>query len=253
MLNILNSDWLIKMIQKSGKKPDLRILNAFDILSDWIAAPSIAQHIQSDELEKIHPQKLLRYLSEESHAAGAINPDTLAQQVVFLMLSGLRDELRKPESKALYHAKCATKALIKAQREKENPLIKIKRPAIYMSLGILFGVALIGALIASHNETTIQAIVQIQASTANENITEQDMPANPKATADLFATYETMRSGDCQYIEALQIPEADKKVYLENVVAGNVPTNAQDQLIAQKYIQKIRCNYSPMLMKNSIN
>ena len=64
---------------------------------------------------------------------------------------------------------------------------------------------------------------------------------------------ETMRGGDCQYIEALQIPDADKKIYLENVVGGQVPTNAHDQMIAEHYMQKIRCNYTPMLMKDSTN
>lgn len=76
---------------------------------------------------------------------------------------------------------------------------------------------------------------------------------NPKQTAEMFASIETMRGGDCQYIEALQIPDADKKIYLENVVGGQVPSNVHDQLIAQHYLQKIRCNYTPMLMKNSTN
>ena len=82
---------------------------------------------------------------------------------------------------------------------------------------------------------------------------DEDVASNPKETADMYASIETMRGGDCQYIEALQIPDADKKIYLENVVGGQVPTNVHDQLIAQHYLQKIRCNYTPMLMKNSAN
>jgi len=79
----------------------------------------------------------------------------------------------------------------------------------------------------------------VNSQNANPNIIADDEAiANPKHTADLYASIETMRGGDCQFIEALQIPDADKKIYLENVVAGQVPTNAHDQMIAQKYMQK---------------
>ena len=82
---------------------------------------------------------------------------------------------------------------------------------------------------------------------------KDQVTSDPKLTADMYASLETMRGGDCRFIEALMIPEADKKVYVENVIGGQVPVTLHDQMIAQRYIQKIRCNYTPMLMQNSTN
>jgi hypothetical protein len=150
---------------------------------------------------------------------------------------------------ALHHAKQAAQALMTVQSTSE----KYKRPAAYIALGIFVGITGIAGLIALENKTTMNVIENIQANSSEATTMQEEAPVNPKATADLYASYETMRGGDCQYIEALQIPDADKKVYLENVVGGEVPTNAHDQMIAKKYLQKIRCNYTPMLMKNSTN
>jgi len=101
------------------------------------------------------------------------------------------------------------------------------------------GAITIGALIYTHPQSdpaqNIVASSMFEQTNAKNN---EDVAGNPKETADMYASIETMRGGDCQYIEALQIPDADKKIYLENVVGGQVPTNVHDQLIAQHYLQK---------------
>lgn len=252
-MNILNSEWLINMLKKSGDTPEVRILNAFDILSDWISAPLIAKEFEPSRLEHLLPERLIKYLTMEAQAAQFVAPELLAQQIIFLILSGLRDQIENPHSQALQHAKQAAQALMSVQSSEEDSSEKYQRPAAYLALGIFVGIASIVGLIAFNHQATMSAIENIQAKTIKPSTQQDQLPTNPKATADLYASYETMRGGECQYIEALQIPDADKKIYLENVVGGQVPTNAHDQMIAQKYLQKIRCNYTPMLMKNSIN
>jgi hypothetical protein len=61
-----------------------------------------------------------------------------------------------------------------------------------------------------------------------------------------------MRKGQCHYPEALQLPDAHKDIYLTNVVNGQISTNAEDQRLVLQLLQKINCNYAPMLMKNSV-
>lgn len=241
------------MLKKSSFKPEDRILNVFDILSDWISAPSIADQIESDVIHQHIPKRLLEYLSMEAKLAGLDLPELLAQQIIFLALSGLRDQLKNPKSKALQHAKQAAQALVTVQSIKVNASEQYKRPFTYMALGVFVGIATIAGLVALNHQVTMSAIQSIQAKTIELPTNKNALSANPKVTADLYASYETMRGGECQYLEALQIPDADKKIYLENVVGGRAPTNIHDQMIAQKYLQKIRCNYTPMLMKNSIN
>lgn len=67
----------------------------------------------------------------------------------------------------------------------------------------------------------------------------------------MYAKYEQMRNGTCQFPEALQIPDKDKAIYLENVVGGKLPTNLNDLAIANIYLEKVRCNFTPMLMAHS--
>jgi hypothetical protein len=84
---------------------------------------------------------------------------------------------------------------------------------------------------------------------ASNQLTEVNLTA--KDASLLYAKYELMRQGTCQYPEALQIPDQDKAVYLENVVGGKLPTNLKDLAIANRYLEKVRCNFTPMLMANS--
>jgi hypothetical protein len=60
-----------------------------------------------------------------------------------------------------------------------------------------------------------------------------------------------MRKGSCQLPEALQLPDSYKKVYFEDIVSGQISTDPADQKLVRELLQKVRCNYSPMLMANS--
>ena len=227
-MQILNSEWLIKMLEKSGTTPEARILNLFNILSDWLDAPQINSLIQQGLLDNTQPKLLLSYLTNEAKKMGSPMPEVLAEQLIFL------------ERKSVYFSK--SKSL--------------------SALVILLGIITISMYVFKIQGTnlTLDPIAKNDASTALSEmpmLTQANNPpetnGNPKNTADMYASIETMRGGDCQFIEVLQIPDADKKIYLEDVVGGQVPTNAHDQMIAQHYMQKIRCNYTPKLMKNSTN
>lgn len=251
-MQILNSDWLIKMLAKSGSTPETRMLSLFDILGDWLDAPQIRDSITQEP--SASPSLLLQYLTNQAKAAHAAMPEMLAEQIIFLVTSALKDH-QEAKSASLQHAKQVAIALISAQREKQESTFKLNKPSLYAATAVLLSGIAIGALLFHHQsikETTI-ARSQIAPSMLNQIEVAKVSAENPKKTAELYASIETMRGGDCQFIEALQIPDVDKKIYLENVVGGQAPTNAHDQMIAQRYMQKIRCNYTPMLMKNSTN
>lgn len=251
-MQILNSEWLIKMLQKSGKTPEAKLLSLFDILSDWLEAPQIHASLKKEATNNVTPYLLLNYLSQQAKEAGAAMPDILAEQLIFIAKSALKDCIENTECVSFLHARHVAKALISAQCEREA--IQLKRSTIYSALAIFFGAITTGALIYIYPQPDLtQNHVANSMFEQTNSKNDEDVAGNPKETADMYASIETMRGGDCQYIEALQIPDADKKIYLENVVGGQVPTNVHDQLIAQHYLQKIRCNYTPMLMKNSAN
>ena len=254
-MQILDSEWLIKMLAKSGLTPEARMLSLFEILSDWLDAPQIHAVIKQENIDHHQPQLLLNYLSTQAQEAGAAMPNMLAEQLIFLASSALKNHLEDAQSTSLHHAKHAAQALIEAQCESES--MQINKSTLYSALAVFVSIIVIGALFYSHQPSAVAqpaiASSMFQSSNPQPSDNQPAIAGNPKQTADMYASIETMRGGDCQYMEALQIPDADKKIYLENVVGGQVPTNAHDQMIAEHYMQKIRCNYKPMLMKDSTN
>jgi hypothetical protein len=250
-MQLLNSEWLIKMLEKSGARPDARLLALFEILSDWLEAPQIHDSLKHEATKGTKPYLLLNYLSNQAKQAGAAMPEMLAEQLIFIATNALKDRIESPESSSFTHAKQVAKALISAQCERD--VIQFKKSILYSALATFVGALVIGALMFAHQTSEPLQNKDVASSMLEQNKLKEDVTGNPKQTAEMFASIETMRGGDCQYIEALQIPDADKKIYLENVVGGQVPSNVHDQLIAQHYLQKIRCNYTPMLMKNSTN
>ena len=253
-MHLLNSDWLIKMLEKAGKTPEARMLALFEILADWSDAPDFQERFLADLNDFTEPTLLIEYLRQQTRQTKAAAPEMLAEQVVLLAKISLRSQLTSNNGEALRHAKETVKALIKAQCEKERTPLKdyfqLKREQALMGFAFTAIVLLVGGTVlfkqkpeGSFNQYSTQARPHLK----------DQVTSDPKLTADMYASLETMRGGDCRFIEALMIPEADKKVYVENVVGGQVPVTLHDQMIAQRYIQKIRCNYTPMLMQNSTN
>ena len=71
----LNSEWLIKMLEKSSQTPHGRLLSLFDILEDWLDAPNVAPTIREQiagQFTSPKPAKILQdYLTLEAAKAGA--------------------------------------------------------------------------------------------------------------------------------------------------------------------------------------
>jgi hypothetical protein len=254
-MDIFNSQWLLNMLAKSSKTPQGRILSLFDILNDWLAAPDTQMKITQTSLAN---SQLVGFLTAQAKKLGASNPSILAEHIVLIARNAAQHEINQPGSGSLIHAKKAANALILAQTQNEWIWLENLRakPGIYgiaASLFVLVGIGSIwlptllhkqsSPLIAksfSYETTKVSAAVSL----VNERLTAQD-------AALMYAKYEQMRNGTCQFPEAIQIPDKDKAVYLENVVGGKIPTNLNDLAIANSYLEKVRCNFTPMLMANS--
>ncbi|MDO9393909.1 MAG: hypothetical protein Q7T42_08070 [Methylotenera sp.] len=257
-MDIFNSQWLLNMLAKSSKTPQGRILSLFDILHDWLTAPDIQVKISSNSTAL--NSQLSAYFTEQAIAIGASNPTILAEHIVLIARNAAQQELNHPGSGSLAHAKKAASALILAQTQKEWPLLKTvsSKSAVYgiaASVFLFFGIASIWLPELLHSNH--QKITQAKAFNAN-NIRVETVIAKQADTkltaidaATMYAKYEQMRNGTCQFPEVLQIPDKDKAIYLENVVGGKLPTDLADLAIANSYLEKIRCNFTPMLMANS--
>lgn len=255
IMDILNSDWLIKMLEKSSTNPHARLLKLFDILEDWLDAPNIHAQINAINTTQTNTHILQDFLTLEATKAGAAMPEILANQLYFMAVAATQEKLQANNPKSLSHAKSAANALIMAQTKKE---FHIKKSSAYAIAASFFAVVIgAGALFMLNAETnsklvvasllTAQSAAPIQASTPTFN----QKPANPEQTAALVAQLELMRHGNCQLIEAIQLPDNQKAIYINMIVNGRVSTDPHEQIIALDLIKRTRCNYTPMLMANS--
>ena len=259
----LNSQWLIKMLEKSSQTPHGRLLSLFDILEDWLDAPNVAPTIREQIGEQFsspkHAKNLQNYLTLEAIKAGAAMPEMLASQLYFMAISATQEKLQANNYKGLSHAKSAANALILAQTRKEFYIVKSSAYVMAASfLGVL--VIVCSAFMFNLKQTQkseqlaeLHAATQsILASTA-PTLAISEMTASPDQTVEIMAQLELMRHGNCQLIEAIQLPDSQKGIYLNMVVNGQVSTDPHEQKIAMELIKKTRCSYTPMLMANSKN
>lgn len=248
-MDILNSSWFVSMLKKSGSSPQARLLSVFDILGDWLQAPNMrALVIQQQQTAYQPSSELLDYLTTQARACGMQMPELLAQQLYFMARGALQEALNAETAITIEHAKEAASALIRAQSEKEPR----SRKPYAIAAGIILLCGLSGLLTAHFWQ---QSHPQALAATfdANQLMSSSNPLADPANTAEIYAVMEQMRKGVCIYPEALLLPEDQKKVYVELVVDGLIPTTLEDQAIARALIQKVRCNYTPMLMSNSVS
>ncbi len=261
--NLLQSDWLIHMLKKSSAKPSARLLSLFDILEDWLDAPVVREQIivsqQSSQQTLLSPQiinhQLQDFLTLEAAKAGAAMPEMLASQLYFMAIAASQEKLgASPETaqhqSSLMHAKNAAKALIAAQTV---PEYRISKTSAYAIAASFIGALVVAGSLFIHNQSSPAAVPQLAYVEPGNVATNVSLIASPEQTAALIAQINQMRKGDCQLVEALQLPDSYKKAYFENIVSGQISTNVQDQKMVRKMLDMVRCNYTPMLMANSTN
>jgi len=255
-MDFLNSDWLIHMLKKAGNTPQARMLSLFDILDDWTDAPGVSAQFELMTISQTGA--LQNYLSMEAAKAGAALPEMLAMQLYVMAVSAYNEKLQirpdgnkdKDSSELILHAKNAASALISAQTKKEFRISKFSAYAIAASfLGAMIVASSI--FIFNKNHVTDTPQIALAESLTQPVVATHEFIANPEDTAALIAQINQMRKGSCQLIEAIQLPDSYKKVYFENIVLGQISTDPSEQKLVRELLQKVRCNYTPMLMANS--
>jgi hypothetical protein len=249
-MDILNSAWFLSMLKKSGTTPQQRLLGMFDILADWLDAPAIRSALAEDHTYPKATKPLESFLVLEARSLGAAMPELLAQQLYFIALTALKEELNSPHCRSVMHARTAAEALLKAQKQQRST---VSKPFVYGMAASLVASIAIGSAIFSFQTSIEKPPTKVAAADSQPLSTPPSLMASPSQTAELVASLEQMRKGTCYFPEALQLPDSEKAVYIENVVGGQITVNAQEQALMKKLMSKVRCNYTPMLMANSIS
>jgi len=251
-MDLFNSPWLINMLAKSSKTAQGRLLSLFDILDDWLKAPNVDKKATMDAAAN---STLIAYCAEQARLLGAESPEVLAEHIVLIARSAAQQAIEQPSSNSLAHAKKAAHALILAQTHKAGLFSNLKesKPAIYglaASLLLIIGASAIWMPAFMHSGPA-QAVATQTAISTEIPAAIEDKQLTALDASRMYAKYEQMRQGTCQFPEALQIPDQHKAIYLENVVGGKLPSDLADLAVANFYLEKVRCNFTPMLMAAS--
>ena len=248
-MDIFNAPWLITLLENSSSQPRERMLNLFNLIENRANLAAVnTQHTATK-------QTLIEYLTLQATQLGAANPSILAEHIVLIARSAAMQAAKEPDSEHLTHAKKAAEALILAQTQKEPARASNSQLALYgmaASTVILLGLSAFWLptilskppIVVAENHASAAVATKAASKEESNQLTAQDAVA-------MYAQFDQMRTGTCQFPEAIQIPDQDKAVYLENVVGGKLPTNLTDLATANKYLAKVRCNYTPMLMAKS--
>lgn len=249
-MDILNSSWFLGMLKKSGKTPQQRLLGMFDILADWLDAPAVRHTLTQDRPYPEAAHALQDFLVQQASAMKAAMPELLAQQIYYIALTALKEEIAHPHCGSIMHARAAAEALLKAQKQERRV---ISKPWTYGMAASLVASIAMGSLVFSSQAFGTKAPAQVAVVKPQPSPNPAAMIASPSQTAELFASLEQMRKGTCHFPEALQLPDSEKAVYIENVVGGQITVDIQEQALVRKLMSKVRCNYTPMLMANSVS
>lgn len=249
-MDILNSDWLIRMLEKSSQTPQGRLLSLFDVLDDWLEAPNIWEQVRNEFSAGLQASLLRDFLSTEAAKAGAAMPEMLANQIFYMAIAAAQEKLQANNHNSMRHAKNAANALISAQTKKE---FRITKPSAYAIAASFAGTIIVAGslLILNSSQATKTQQIAISQPLVQPVLATSGSIASPEQTAALIARIEQMRHGTCYYFEALQLPDNLKGIYINIVVNGQVSTDPYEQKMAMELIEKTRCNYTPMLMANS--
>jgi hypothetical protein len=252
--NLLNSSWLIYMLGKSSDTPEGRLLSLFDILNDWLKAPHMLKRCHLSDSDNA---LLLDYCCTQAEALGAESPEILAEHIVLIARNAAQQNIVHPSSNSLAHAKRAAGALILAQTQPISA--KQIKPALLKPIAYAIAATLMLTVCASLIWTPFlkeqQSTANINAESNSDNSSilakKEDQHLTAHDATQMYAKYELMRQGTCQFPEALLMPDKHKAIYLENVVGGKLPSNLDDLAIANEYLEKVKCNFTPMLMAAS--
>jgi len=242
-MDILDSEWLVRMLSRTGGSPAERLMALFAILQDWVDAPHLREAWQHATPPDNYPL-LMGYLQQQAAAGSAANPEALAYQVLFMAIGALQEELRSPACGALRHAAQAVQLLVDMElKVPRKPKAKTQQAA----LATLVLVAALGLLVA---DRTSQAPVPPTFTAEQPQLTAMlpvDSP-NPDEIVALHGSLERIRQGQCMYPQALMLPANQRSIFLENIVDGWVAEPGRQVRELQELTTKVECYYPPVAM-----
>lgn len=119
------TNWFVRQVNGKADRPKDKLLAIFEVIGEWLDIPefrgcafinaSAEFPVENNPVHRVSAEfyeKFRKYIADLASAAGAKNPDNLAQQLALLIEGVIVSEQMKRGSKAIIAARCAAEALI---------------------------------------------------------------------------------------------------------------------------------------------
>jgi hypothetical protein len=236
-----NKHWLTKQLEAAQLAPDACFIALFELIDQTSDADMVLGDTSSLLAD-------LTNLAEQCHID---QPASFAQQILLMAQEAQTKQHNDPNSRALQHAQVVAKALLTAQTKNRfrryTPAYAIAASFFLLAgvSGIMFG-HLLSPSAANHHAIPEQQVILLADNS-------HAMASNPLRITEMRSQREKMREGRCQFPEAIVFSETERGIYLQNVVHGEISANKEVQDVTSRLREYVRCDYTPMLMKNSIS
>jgi hypothetical protein len=214
-MEILNSSWLLRMLENGGSKPSEKLLSLFSCLETWLGAPGIRERFVADfkpdpMLNQRCPALTAR-LTELATQARISRPEVFVAQMLILLQGALTEEVRNPGLGALNAARVAARAILEdaIQRPALKPAWKWSGAAV---ASILIGMA--GYLVGS--QIAVESAADSYQTAYNKAMLESS-PINPDLIAKVMALQAEINAGHCPAPQLFAMPQDQAAAYMDMI------------------------------------
>lgn len=223
-MELLNSSWLIHLIEDSNQKPTEKLLSLYPLLETWLHAPGIREGIAKDHQEgqplvQTCPA-LTSHLVFLATEAKLKNPLSVVTQMMILLQGAIAEELRNPGMGALNSAQQAAKAVLRQAR----PPILVRVDRVIKTSG--YAASFVAAsILAVHLWSSNNAMPTHHAKYDDAyNQTAYVAEIDPELLLKALALKKSMDVGTCPAPNFFSLPQEQVPVYLDVVnsqLSGN--------------------------------
>lgn len=235
-MELLNSSWLLQMIDDSAKKPAEKLLSIYSCLNTWLMAPGVREPFTkaySTEVPLAMTCSVLNaHLIKLAIEAKIPNPTVYVSQMFILLQGAIAVEIQNPGSGALLKARDAAEAVLYAVTPK--PKAQIKQTLLIGST-VVSAVSLCLFIYMMPINTNASGVPLAQTVEPPPQI---QMPSviSPDLVGRVMALKEHFDAGNCPAPQLLTIPQDQVVAYLNVVNSRGSEDPAMDSLRLRAFL-----------------
>lgn len=140
-MELLNSSWLIHLIEGAGRTPGEKILSVYTIIDTWLKAPNVRESLLVVDKQPIEESNVLKaHLMALALQGKYRNPEAVIAQLVMLLQGGIAVEIQNPGLGALPSAQLAAKAVL----QQSQPSLIVQLDSVITRSGYAASIIAVG-------------------------------------------------------------------------------------------------------------